>query len=65
MSEKKELTARRMRVVDFVVESLHKIASHSSSPEALHKTADAVGESKDQTMVTILEEPNGDVRGGR
>lgn len=60
MAGKKESTTRRtIRVVDFEAESLHEIAQHSSSPSAeeLHKIADGhAAASKDETMVTILEE---------
>ena len=54
----KQRRVRELRVKDFVAESLHKLANHSSDGEALHKTADIVAASTDQTMVTILEEVN-------
>jgi hypothetical protein len=52
----KQRRVRVMRVKDFVAESLHQIAKHSSQGESLHKTADIVAASTDETMVTILEE---------
>jgi hypothetical protein len=57
MSEQQR-RVRTLRVKDFVAESLHKIASHSSDGEALHKTVDIVAASTDQAMVAILEDPN-------
>ncbi len=54
----KQRRVRELRVKDFVAESLHKLANHSSEGKALHKTADVVAASTDQTMVTILEEVN-------
>lgn len=55
MADKQRRT-RELRVKDFVSESLHELANHSSDSEALHKTADIVAASTDPTMVTILEE---------
>jgi hypothetical protein len=54
--EEKQRRVRTMRVKDFVAESLHRIASHSSEGESLHKTADVVAASTDEMTVTILEE---------
>jgi hypothetical protein len=67
MTEKEDLKPRRLRRVDFVAESLHEIANHSSSPgaEELHKAADSVAKSTDQTMITILEEPKPVRKAGR
>ena len=47
---------RRIRVADFVAESLHKIASHSTQAELLHKAADVAASSTDPTMITVLED---------
>jgi hypothetical protein len=58
----KQRRVRELRVKDFVAESLHEIANHSSEAEALHKAADAVAASTYQTMVTILEELNASER---
>ena len=52
----KQRRVRIMRVKDFVAESLHQLANHSSQGESLHKTAEIVAASTDQAMVTILEE---------
>jgi uncharacterized protein YicC (UPF0701 family) len=49
-------TVRCVRVVDFVAESLHQIAQHSSSGEDLHKMADAVAALKDTSVVNVVEE---------